>query len=539
MKKFFTMMLVCTALLTMTTGCSDDDTPQNPDKPVQPDPKPDNPDNPESKELSFKLIIKDLNAIGVDFEVVPSNSEAPYLTDIAPQEMVGGMTDEEFVALLKKHYSDVDAVKGDVSRHINLEADTEYVLFAVGFKDGESTSKVAQKPFRSPTIDTPSSEEAPILEISGHPGLPDRSQPETAVTFLVKSDTATELTLLYDKAANIEEALNMGYLEHDLFETHGDKFNDPKQMKELNTNGVTVPIQDLDPGTEYMLLGRTTNKHGFKINRHVVKTLGEAPVEITQPAASIEGFAGNEAGENRDTEIYFKIHCTTKDATEAYAIIAVKEAVDTPLYEGYSLEQIVDANESTPFTTDQITQINSDAGCTFAYNQSFGIQPESSYTFILDVRNATNGRMVIKADVTTEVASKEPTIPEEVLQIDLWCNAGDLFGNDPDTTISVGYKCKSGDAVDGKIGFYSKTDWDARLAAGETAEEIMHKEGKPISSISDFNQWGCNETYTQLTPGTVYTAVCMALNEAKQSRCVMVEYTTMGGTRTILYQTLK
>lgn len=540
-KKFYTWILIAfLAFSVSATSCSDDDPvvppkTEDPEQPEQPDPEqPEQPDPEQPEELRFELIINDLNALGIDFEVIPSDPHAPYLTDIAPLEMVGGLSDEEFVSLLKLYYSDADTVTGQTKKRVKLDPETDYVLFAVGFLNGASTGKVAQKPFKTPSADTPSSQQAPKLEIEGAPGYNDKTtDTESAVTFTLRSDTATELVLLYDKAANIEEALMMGYLEQDLFDQYGSVFTDPEQLYYLNNSYLSVPIGELEPDTEYMLLGRVSNQHGFKISRCTARTEGSAPVK-TQPEVGIEGSCGNAAGENRHCEISFTMHCTTRDAVRAACILTYKKDVDSAIGNGNSLEQLIDLNEATPFSDEQLVLLNGDEGCRFTYDATFGITPENAYTFILDVHNTEGGRRTVRADVQTEPAPKEPQEPDDhTLVMDLWCNAGDLFGNEPETAVSVGYKCLTADAVEGRIGFFPKAEWERRIAAGEKPEDILTQEGKPIASVEDFNQWGCNDTYTGLTPGTAYTAVCMAVNASGEIRCKTADGSTMGGTRSI------
>ena len=448
---FYFFMLSCA--LVSCGGDDDDDKPAPPPTPV--------------KELTFQFAVDNIKAHGADIKVVPSEKDRKYVADVAPASVFDNKGEEEIINMIISEADESSTFTGDMmfkADGMELEAETEYVLFAIGIEEGKAASRLARMNFKTAEEEIP----VPTLSLTGVAGDAEGNNKHSQLMFSAKSDIAD--ALLYVLADNAKEGQNLNdeaYVEKLINEKGKSAAAD--EIAVLNSaEGLTLSFEDLEAEHEYTFMARVSNKSGAVTQKLTLKT--EAmPLPPKGPEILLTAQAGDENGNNKDSYLLFGLRCTTNDVYYAEMLVSVKEDVDKILAGGITLEQLASANKGNGLilTDEEINMVNT-ATYSLSLDNTDGVIPDKEYTCIALVENFEGTMSVARKDVKTEPAAEDDTAPTVKLE----GRAGDADGMNKNCMVTFSASCTSKNASYAEA-FVADTSFINDILQGMTLEELM------------------------------------------------------------------
>ena len=500
-KSFLWSVVTLLALSAGFTACSDDDDPVTP-------PTPDTPSG-----LTFTLNVSNISAHAADLEVIPSDDQSTYFADLIPAMEIAGMDEQAKIDYIVARMKPSDVVKGRqfvpasvIEQDLPLDPETDYVWFALGFDGQKVTSKLATKTFTTLKESEQPEGEAPEVSLEGA-YLP--ASNEIAFTVKCLSEDATAGQYAVAEKDMIDTMIGELSIEGVLNE--GNPF-EAEWITALNApEGLRLALgaqQGVAKGQVWTMLVRVDNGKGKTIKRADCAAEGEAP----EPGAidvQTEGYAGDEQGQNGDKYICIYMTCPTKDATEAYYAFGATTVVDKKVSEAGSLEAFMDAYQQSlvDMVPSALNELNADTPMLLKFGPDSGIQPNTSYTWVIRVKNAAGKQALKSVAIKTERAST------------LGAPDVEFVGLEQEGKLVFGARCTSQDAVYGGLIAFAKSDYDSMISDGMTMQSILEAFPESVNVFSE--QWlgylnstdGISLAVGDAQPGLVLAALLEVRNQ--------------------------
>lgn len=159
-------------------GCSDDD------DPVVPQPQPEQP------ELTFMFEVNNLTATSADLKITPSANDLTYGAGFVLAAQLDKEGEQAVVDMALNTTKPENLLKGvQTIKAEALAEETEYIVFAVGIKDGKAASKLGYKRFttlKNEAVDPQPEVKEPQVELTAQVGKPDGSEKKSVITMNAK-----------------------------------------------------------------------------------------------------------------------------------------------------------------------------------------------------------------------------------------------------------------------------------------------------------------------------------------------------------------
>ena len=215
--KFYLWSLLAMFACSMATvGCSDDDdvvTPpmENPDDnegDVQPEPQPEN-----ALDLKLAFNLSEITAENATIEITPADNAIAYYAMVAPAAEIAKLSDAVLIERDMKTLDKAKLMKGIKKMSASylfgklLNAETEYVVYAFGVKEGFETTTVSKKSFS--TLEPVA---GPEVEFVAGTGFDDGSFKDALVWINARctSGDASAVSLFMDEFGMIAKEMEQG-----------------------------------------------------------------------------------------------------------------------------------------------------------------------------------------------------------------------------------------------------------------------------------------------------------------------------------------
>lgn len=410
LKHYLWSLLTVLALSFAAVGCDDDDdVVVTPPEPVKP--------------LAFTLSVNNITAHGADLKVEATNVVDPFYADLAPAETFAGLSDDEIVTKIMENMP-ADLFRGTVSfagKYMNLQPQTEYVLFALGYADGTPTTALARQSFTT------------LKDGEADPEKPDTQNPDVLLEgyFSVeeqliifdmqcRSRDAVYAGALPMPAANLEDTLANGGTLEELLDPEVGYVTElgGEDLEYINGGGLELTFGEAEgvrKGEVIAFVLDVRNQTGRTIKRADVEFEGAAPSPDAVGKMEVEFTAGaGDANRNStDAIVWVKAVCKTRNAGDAAILASARLPIDNMIAEGKSLEEIVAlmSQSMQVFDPTWLVDMNKpEVGLELYLNS----QPNYEWAFLLNVTNADD-RVVLRADAKTD--GQTPTGDSKVKEI--------------------------------------------------------------------------------------------------------------------------
>ena len=456
------------------------------------------------KELTFELHVGNIMAHGAELKVVPSDKEKQYIADVAPATMFENKSDEDIISMIIGAAVNEKLIKGDVlfkAEGMNLEPETEYVLFALGIENDKASSRLARRNFTTAEDPVP----VPELNVSGVVGDSEGNNRHSHLMFNAKSDIAEKLIYLFaDNAKEGEQIKDEAYLEK-LINEQGQTATED-EIKTLNSaEGISFSFDNLEAEHEYTFIARVSNKSGAVTKQITLKT-DAAPAPPKGPEITLAGQAGDKDGNRKDSYLMFRLSSTTKDVYYAELIVSAKSEVDKVLELGLTLEELAVSNKGNGLilSDEDVNTVNSSTYVA-ALDNTDGVKPDTEYTCIALVENFMGVMSIARVDVKTAETKEDNTPPS----VNIEGFAGDVNGNNKNLMVTYKASCTSKNASYAEA-FIAEATFVDEILQGTTLEELMTYNagmGKIMdqSKIDILNQDVLTLTWDNLLGNTLYS----------------------------------
>lgn len=230
----------------------------------------------------------------------------------------------------------------------------------------------------------------PTVTIDGWVGTENHEHGRTHLTFTFKSDVARKIRYALLNTLSLEEYLTQVDLDR-IMADFGLKLA-PKMIKEVvNTTGITIPCEELAPGTSYTFLVLAENGKGRVIEKMELMT--EAGGENMGPKVEVDSWQGNAEGKNQDINVTFHMQCSE-------AVSMKYRAGNTTDVENvltaFTIEQLCDMM-GTVLDEERLVLLRSGEGLNLVFgNADFPIKADQ--TLIYSVRNEAGDLTTGRAD---------------------------------------------------------------------------------------------------------------------------------------------
>lgn len=479
-------MLSMLCLIVAAVGCDDDD----------------NLNTPEPEDLlALEISVSDVTDHDVRFKITPSSNDVDYAYGVIPSSAISGKTDAEIITIVagNKPQTAHGEKKG---RFDNLQAETVYMVWAVGYANGHAGSLLAKSVFQ--TLAAP---ETPELLLKAEAGDKEGLNTDSAISVTIRSKTAVKCRMLLKQSMAMRELLAQGNsLEEVILEQQDAHEFTTEELAVIQGDGITIVYSSLEADTPYTVACRIESADKVVM----VKDVEVRTDSVKNPEVSLEGAAGDVAGEHLSTCVTFKARCLSKDAVYAAYLKSPTDQIEEVLADGMTLEDVMNFTElTTPFKKEEMERFVKGDEIAFEMHECLA---KSSYTMVLDVKNASDRRTIKRADVLTgEAVGGGPEISIEP-------GLGDDNGEHKDTIIRFRVRCMSGDATYGSYYLATTNDFTEELGT-MSIEQFMDRKSISFEHVNSkwlglFNRSEglLLQPHEEMTPETAYTFVLEARN---------------------------
>lgn len=455
--------------------------------------------------LSFVIKVSEVTSEGARWTITPSDEQAEYVCGVISSASISGKDNAEILAMVLKDVgaSFVGSREGTVD---NLQPQTDYTVWAVGYTGGRVTSSLSKTDFK-----TLAEESAPKLALDGHTGDRDGRNGAHALHFTFSCKTAAEAWTLLTLSEDWERALAEGGTMENIVLDNGSKLED-RYMEQVRGDGLSLLYEHLEADTRYTFVCRVVGEnHVASVAFKELRTEKNGGTG-ENPQVRLDAFAGDGQGNNKATCVRFEAQCLSKDAAYAAYMMYPTDQVEEVLNDGATLEEIMNFEELvTLFEKEQMDVFSAGETVVFTFVKCLA---NSSYTMLLDVKNGYGGRTVSRADVVTEQADGDGPV------VSIEAGVGDEGGAHKDTVIWFGVRCESGDAVYAAY-YLSQTDHFKEELGSSAIDKFMDLHSTSFDSVNTawlelFN--GTEGLLLQpdqkMQPETAYTFVLEARNSS-------------------------
>lgn len=389
-KHYLWSLITVLALSMCAASCDDDDDPVTPPEPAKP--------------LSFDFKVDKVTAHSAELSVIPSNTTDTYFADLAAADQLAKMSEEQILETISRNRPD-ELFTGTVSfkgSYMNLEADTEYILFAVGCDEGGFTTGLQQTSFRTARDET---SDNPEVTLEGC-----YSEQEQVVVFSMKclSRDAVYAGALPMPSNELEKTLQEGATLESLLDPAAGMVTEMDQSFLTYFNGdegfefTFGRPEGVRKGETIAFLLDTRNKTGRTIKRADATYEGESydPDASGKLEVEFTSGPGDAQRNNKDQFVWVRAVCTTRNAGEARILASMPDNLDPLVDAGKTFEQIADelADNMQQFADDWMIDMNKpDVGLELYLNSP----ADFAWSFLLDTRNKDH-RIVKRSDTKTE-----------------------------------------------------------------------------------------------------------------------------------------
>ena len=277
-----------------------------------------------------------------------------------------------------------------MNENLELEAETEYALVALGYKDNKVMSDLATERFT--TVKEPEDQDGkPQIELTG------TYNPEIQkIVFAMKctSHDAVKATNLAAPLIGLEGLLAEGYALRDIMDPTMEmsKLLPEEHLKLLNGEGLALKLgaeEGLEPDMEVSCVLCVWNEAGER-------TIKRVDVKFEGCAKSQVRLLGNY--DEKTKTVSFEMSCLSKDAVYAASLLVETDELNQNLDKGYTLGAIMDPKQNSMvrvFTDKEVKTMNEDK-LVFTIEQ---IVPGLSYSFVLEVKNQGGARTIKRVDI--------------------------------------------------------------------------------------------------------------------------------------------
>ena len=438
-RSYLWSLLALIAMSVATIGCSDDD-----DDVVTP---------PAPSELTFALEINNVTAHGADMQITPSDMTKTYFADVAPAKMFETATDEAIIEMIGKMVKPEDLLKGvqKVTPGKELDAETEYTLFAVGYANNNATSKVFKKTFKT------------LAEGGENPEPQNPALKLSSMSQEVASEGGE-----FSFTATVKNASEDVYVEANC---------DAEWIKNIKVQESRADLTATISFTVAANEGKAREAkigvfYGDEETAFTVKQAANAGAEVKNPEVEVNAYF-----DEAQKAIVVESKCTSKDASSAKGLFIDAAQIDAIIAQGATLEAIMNDN-GNPFAPQLLTALNSDEGLQMPFGIAEGLKPNVMMAWIVDVRNAGDGRTIKRADAMFEAA--EATAPEVTVEASYSAE---------ENKILVTMKCLSQDAASTFVFAGNADEIDKILGEnpGATIEDIFEANKQSVSLAEVIN----------------------------------------------------
>ena len=509
LKSYLWSLLALLALSVSFTACSDDD-----DDVKDPTPGPDTP-----TELSFQLNVSNISAHAADLEIIPSNNEETYYADLLEASEIAGLsTDQQIIDYITPSIEAGDEVSGRqfipaaFFEDLPLNAETEYVLFALGCKDGKvTTKKIAVKHFTTLAEGQnpePQPEQGPEVSLTGA-YLAETG--EIAYTVKCLSHDAASAAYVVAPQAMIDEILAESSMDQLLAE--GQPFAEDWIAALNMETGLRLAVgkaQGVEAGQTWTMIVEVKNaENGRTVKRADCKAEGTAPEPEGPITLLVEGYAGDRQGQNGDKYISLYMQCPTKNAVSAYYVFGGTTLINEMISES-SVEAFVSeyGQNLTDLIPSAVNELNGDAPFMMEVGPESGITPNTSFSWYLKASDAEGHTTIKWVDIKTEAAS---TAGAPMVEMQGYITDANK--------IAFAARCTSQDASSARIAILDKAEYDRFRGAGNSFTDLMDAVGDGATQFAP--EWltylnstdGISLDVTDYQEGLVLGAVLEVLNE--------------------------
>ena len=358
-------------------------------------------------------------------------------------------------------------------------------------------------------------EPAPELNLNAHAGDKEGNNGSSTLTFMFSSEQAVAA-----KYATMDSAKLAG-TDLEAFVNEMGEDATKEMIKAANEGDCEIVVTNLQADNAYTFVCEVKAENGKKTLKSIeAKTLkGGEP----QPGAfdvRCEGWAGNAMKNYIDVQVTFNLQCSVAKAG-SYVIYTTADA-DAAL----SKKSILDLlnTDGTAFPEEYILDIMTDMGTMITATD---LTPETSYTFLYELRNAAGEQVWGRCDAATGKisSSSDPDGPQVIAES--W--AGDK--NKQKVSQAFTFKVQSPEATYFKFGLFTKADVDEYIEQGYVAslEELINGFAQSILEPMELDELRGKGYYVVndgAYPSTSYSLVYLAMNEAGKSTYGRCDVTT-------------